>query len=158
MAYYHTSSVGVCTLLALSGGWGKDGLGTLVDLKVLDPYVCIGLGAALDLDSRLSQGSPLALVCLDIPGQDTFGTVDVDQHADFLGHAAFDPLAQHVSVDHNDLFESLDTFSDLDVFLDQTLAVTLLFELPFVLKDLVLTGLGVEVLHSGPEGVVYHPL
>lgn len=149
MACCHTSSVGVCTLLALSGGWDKDGLGSLAGLKVLDPCACIGLGAALGLDSRLSQDSPsVLLVFLDIPGRGTFGTVGVDHHAGFLGHAVFDPLAQHVSVDHNDLFESLDTFSDQHVFLDQTLAASLLVERPFVLKDLALTDLGVEVLYS----------
>jgi len=148
VACCHTSSAGVCTLLALFEGWDKDGQGSLAGLKVQDPCACIGLGAALGLDNRLSQDSPLVLVCLDIPGQGTFGTFGVDHHAGFLGHAVFDPLAQHVSVAHNDLFESLDTFSDQDVFLGQTLAVSLLFERPSVLKDLALTDLGVEVLYS----------
>lgn len=156
VACCHTSFVGVYTLLALSEDLDKDGLGSLVALQVRDPGADIDLEAALGSGSHFFRDSPSAFVYLDILGRGTFGVEG--HHVDFLGHDAADPLALHDVVDHNDLFESPDTFSGPVALFDQNLVVRPPFEHLDVLKDLVLTGLGVVVWHPVPDEVVCHPL
>lgn len=152
-ACYRTSFAGVCTLLALSADSGRDDLGSLVDRRVQDRAVCTGLGgAAFGWDNHCVQDNLSGLSYLDILVQGTFGAVGERRHVGFLDPDVVDPLALH-DVVHNDLCESPDTFSDPGVFLVQGLHEHPFEHLDVVLKDLVLTGLGVVVLHSGLEEV-----
>jgi len=154
----HTSSADVCTLLALSEGLGRGGVGSLaVHQQVQDLCGDIDQEAAWGLDNHFSQDSPSGFVCLGIPGLGTSGVFDVDQHrVGFLDQVVSDPLAQGVSVGHSDLFWSPDTFSGLGASLDQGLAVSLHVERPYVLKDPALTGQGAVVLAPGPDVVGHY--
>jgi len=129
-----SSAADACTLLASSAGLGRDDVDILAGLMELDPCGDIDLEAALDLDTRSCQKTLSDPVCPDIPGQNTSGVFDEGQCAGFLDHAF---------VDQSDLFWSLDTFSDLDAFLDQGLAGIPHADVQYVLLGPALIGLAV---------------